>query len=101
MALINDILDVSKIEAGKMDIVPVDYSVTTLLSEVVNMIWIKAEEKKILGITIGRTAFFLLIFIGYGLLFNNFGIGLCFAFLFTTSFTMIKAKSKTKEEVIS
>ncbi len=70
-------------------------------AEYLDKMVIKAEEKKILGITIGRTAFFLLIFIGYGLLFNNFGIGLCFAFLFTTSFTMITAKSKAKEEVIS
>lgn len=45
LALINDILDVSKIEAGKMDIVPVDYNVSSLLSEIVNMIWLKAEEK--------------------------------------------------------
>ena len=45
LALINDILDVSKIEAGKMDIVPVNYNVSSLLSEIVNMIWLKAEEK--------------------------------------------------------
>ncbi len=45
LALINDILDVSKIEAGKMDIVPVNYNVPSLLSEIVNMIWLKAEEK--------------------------------------------------------
>lgn len=45
LALINDILDVSRIEAGKMDIVPVNYNVASLLSEVVNMIWLKAEEK--------------------------------------------------------
>ena len=45
LALVNDILDVSKIEAGKMDIVPVNYSVSSLLSEIVNMIWLRAEQK--------------------------------------------------------
>ncbi len=45
LALINDILDFSKIEAGSMDIVPVDYNVGDMLSEVVNMIWLKAHEK--------------------------------------------------------
>ncbi len=47
LALINDILDFSKIEAGSMDIVPVDYNVGNMLSEVVNMIWIKAHDKGI------------------------------------------------------
>ncbi len=47
LALINDILDVSKIEAGRMDIVPVEYNVGELLSEIVNMIWLKAEEKNL------------------------------------------------------
>ena len=47
LALINDILDVSKIEAGKMDIVPVSYDVASMVSELVNMIWIKAEEKNL------------------------------------------------------
>lgn len=45
LALINDILDVSKIQAGKMDIIPVNYKVGELVSEIVNMIWLKAEEK--------------------------------------------------------
>ncbi len=47
LALINDILDFSKIEAGSMDIVPVDYRIGELLSEVVNMIWLKASEKEL------------------------------------------------------
>ncbi|MCR4990140.1 MAG: DegV family EDD domain-containing protein [Lachnospiraceae bacterium] len=45
LALINDILDFSKIEAGSMDIVPVDYNVGDLMSEVVNMIWLRAKDK--------------------------------------------------------
>ncbi|MBR1853338.1 MAG: DegV family EDD domain-containing protein [Lachnospiraceae bacterium] len=45
LAVINDILDMSKIEAGQMDIVPVPYSIGAMLSEIVNMIWSRAEEK--------------------------------------------------------
>ena len=45
LALINDILDFSKIEAGKMDIVPVNYNLAELMSDIVNMIWHRAEEK--------------------------------------------------------
>ena len=45
LAIINDILDFSKMEAGSMDIVPVDYRVADILSELVNMIWYRANEK--------------------------------------------------------
>ena len=45
LALINDFLDMSKIESGKMDIVPVTYDVGDMLSDIVNMIWIRAKEK--------------------------------------------------------
>ncbi|MCR5402298.1 MAG: DegV family EDD domain-containing protein [Butyrivibrio sp.] len=45
LALVNDILDVSKIEAGKMDIIPVNYEVESMFSEIVNMIWLRAEQK--------------------------------------------------------
>ena len=45
LALINDILDLSKMEAGKMEIVPVNYNFGELLSEIVNMIWTRANEK--------------------------------------------------------
>ncbi len=45
LALVNDILDVSKMEAGKMDIVPVHYHVGALVSEIVSMIWLRAKQK--------------------------------------------------------
>jgi len=45
LTLINDILDLSKIKSGKMEIVNVSYETGKLFSEIVNMIWIKAKEK--------------------------------------------------------
>ena len=45
LALINDILDMSKIESGKMDIVPTSYDLGAMLSDLVGMIWIRAKEK--------------------------------------------------------
>lgn len=45
LTLINDILDMSKIESGRMEIVPVAYDVGDMLSDIVNMIWVRAREK--------------------------------------------------------
>ncbi len=45
LALINDILDLSKIESGKMEIIPTNYEFSSMLHDVVNMIKIKAEDK--------------------------------------------------------
>ncbi|MBR3748129.1 MAG: hypothetical protein IKN27_14340, partial [Selenomonadaceae bacterium] len=45
LGLVNDILDFSKIEAGKMEIVPVDYDMSSLLSDLVNIVRIRADEK--------------------------------------------------------
>lgn len=45
LALINDILDMSKMESGKMDIMPASYDVGAMLSDIVNMIWVWAREK--------------------------------------------------------
>lgn len=45
LTIINDILDLSKIESGKMDIVNVSYETGALFSDIINMIWVKAKEK--------------------------------------------------------
>lgn len=45
LSLINDILDISKIKSGKMEIINVSYETGALFSEIVNMIWVKAREK--------------------------------------------------------
>lgn len=47
LSIINDILDFSKIEFGKMEIVPVSYDVSSLVNDIVNMIKIRAEKKKL------------------------------------------------------
>ena len=43
--LINDILDMSKIESGKMEIVPAEYEVENLLMDLWNVIFLRAREK--------------------------------------------------------
>ena len=47
LSIINDILDITKIEAGKMAIVPVEYSLSNLLDEVTGMMDFKAKEKSL------------------------------------------------------
>ncbi len=43
--LINDILDMSKIESGKMEIVPVEYDLGELVLDLWNVICLRAQEK--------------------------------------------------------
>ncbi len=43
--IINDVLDLSKIEAGKMDIIPVEYELSSVLNDLVNMITQRADAK--------------------------------------------------------
>ncbi|MBQ4463167.1 MAG: response regulator, partial [Eubacterium sp.] len=45
LSLVNDVLDYSKIEAGKMDIIPVEYELSSTLNDLVNMIRVRAENK--------------------------------------------------------
>ena len=45
LSLVNDILDFTKIEAGKMEIIPVRYELRNLLNELVQSIGAKATEK--------------------------------------------------------
>ena len=47
LTTINDILDLSKIESGKMEIVPAQYEISSMLSDLVNLIWIRAHEKEL------------------------------------------------------
>lgn len=45
LSLINDILDFSKMEAGHVEIVPVEYSMSSLLNDCYSMVVMRAEEK--------------------------------------------------------
>ncbi len=47
LGLINDLLDISKIESGKMHLVEQEYDVETVLRAVIKMIRVRAESKKL------------------------------------------------------
>ena len=47
LTLINDILDLSKIESGKLSIVPVDYDLSSILNDLMNMIRFRAAAKNL------------------------------------------------------
>lgn len=47
LSIINEILDSSKIESGKMEIIPVKYKMAIMLNDLYNMIFIKSEEKQL------------------------------------------------------
>ena len=47
LGIINDILDFSKIEAGKLDIESIPFSLNDVLSNLANLVNIKAQEKEI------------------------------------------------------
>lgn len=45
LSLVNDILDFSKVESGKMEIIPEEYKTSNMLTDVINMTYMKAQEK--------------------------------------------------------
>ncbi|MBQ9459315.1 MAG: response regulator [Oscillospiraceae bacterium] len=45
LSIINDILDLSKIESGKMELVPVEYGFASVMNDVLNMTEKKAQDK--------------------------------------------------------
>lgn len=48
LSIINDLLDSSKIESGKMEIIPVNYKLKPLFKDLKNMISVRAKEKGLL-----------------------------------------------------
>ncbi len=45
ITLINDLLDLSKIESARMEIQPVEYNTVSMISEALNIVWEFAKEK--------------------------------------------------------
>jgi signal transduction histidine kinase len=47
MGLINDVLDMSKIEAGKLELMPVQYDLASFLNDIITLNIIRMEEKPV------------------------------------------------------
>lgn len=47
LSIINDILDISKVESGKLEIIPVEYELFSVLNDCCNMTRVRAENKSL------------------------------------------------------
>ncbi|MDD6797434.1 MAG: response regulator [Clostridia bacterium] len=47
LSIINGILDISKIDSGKMEIIPVEYDLSSLIHDTLSMVSIKAKSKEL------------------------------------------------------
>jgi PAS domain S-box-containing protein len=47
LGLINDVLDISKIEEGKLELIPVEYEIPSLLNDIITLSLIRFEDKPI------------------------------------------------------
>ena len=56
----------------------------------------RAEKKKIGAHYVSAGTFFVAMLVVWGLVFDNFGVGLCYALLFMSSFTMITSRTKAE-----
>ena len=51
ITIINDVLDISKIESGKLEIIPVEYHFSSMINDVINIIRMRLIEKQLDFIT--------------------------------------------------
>ncbi len=48
LIIINDILDISKIESGKLEIINVEYNITSLLNDIISMSKMRLEDRPVI-----------------------------------------------------
>ena len=61
LALINDILDFSRIEAGKQELIPVEYDLSSMITDLINDVRPRAEKKGLaLNVSVDRNIPYLL-----------------------------------------